>query len=100
MDGAARADLHGGSPDPAQRLHDALDGGFVDARAGVALSSFSLARAFVNRGAIHEIVNVLIGETSGNGDGPDYAISSLAAIPRGSAAAVIEAEVISHAFNY
>src|SRR5580704_3939786 len=99
MYGAARANLHGGSPDPAQRVHHALDRRFVNARAGVALAPFSCARAFMNRGAVHEIVDVLIGDTSGNGDGSDYAISGLAAVAGGSAAAIIESEVTSHALN-
>ena len=100
MYGAAGANLHGGSPDPAQRVHHALDSRFVNARAGVALAPFSRARAFMNRGAVHEIVDMLIGETSGNGNGSDYAISGLAAVAGGSAAAIIESEVTSHALIY
>jgi hypothetical protein len=53
----------------------------------------------MNRRAVHEIVDMLIGETSGNGNGSDYAISGLAAVAGGSAAAIIESEVTSHALN-
>ena len=100
VDRAAGADPHGGSPDPAERVHYALDGGFVDAGASVALAAFSCAGALVDGSAVHEIVDVLVGETGGDGDGADYAVAGFAAVAGCGAAAVMESETLWHARSW
>ena len=100
MDRAAGADPHRGSPDPAERVHHTPDCGFVDAGAGVALAAFSGAGALVDGGAVHEIIDVLVGETRGDGDGADYAVAGFAAVPGCGASAVMESEVLRHARSW
>src|ERR1700736_1963343 len=80
LDRAAGTDLHGGRPDPAERIHDPLDGGFVDARARIALAPFACAGALVNGRAVHEIVDVLVRKTRSDGDGADDAVAGLAVV--------------------
>src|ERR1700719_4314125 len=100
MDRAAGADLHSGRPDPTERIHDTFDGGFVDARARIALAAFSGAGALVNGRAVHKIVDMLVRETRGDCDGADDAIAGLAAVSGGTAASIVESEMLCHARSW
>ena len=100
MHGAAGADLHRRRPDPAEGIHDTLDRRLVDARARIALAALSAAGALVNGRAVHQIVDVLVGESRGDGDGADDAVASLAAVSGSATASIIESEIPWHARSW
>jgi hypothetical protein len=68
MHGATGADLHRRSPDPAERLHDSLDGRFVYASSRVALAALPRASALVGRCTVYEAIDLLVRETGRDGD--------------------------------
>src|ERR1700744_4946818 len=98
---APGADLHRRRPGPAEFLHHTVNRGFVHASAGVADAAFARADAFARRGTIHHVVDVLVGKTGRDRDGTDDAVTGLAAISGGRAAAIVITEIFRsrHAGN-
>src|ERR1700689_4750887 len=75
--------------------------GFVDAGARVANAALARAGAFARRGAVHQIIDVLLGKTGCDRDGAHDAVAGLAAVSGGRAAAVVITEIFRsrHAGN-
>jgi hypothetical protein len=98
---AARADLHRRSPNPSELFHHAVNCGLVDTGARIADAAFARAGAFVRRGTIHHVVDVLVGKTGRDRDGTNDAVTSLAAISGGRATTVVITEIFRsrHAGN-
>ena len=95
MDGTAGADLHRRRPRPAEMIHDSLDGNFVYAGARVTDPAFSFSGAFVGGGAVHQVIDFLIGALGGDGDRTDDAVPSFAFVSGSQSAAVVESEMSS-----
>src|ERR1700759_4035857 len=93
MNRASGADLHGWRPDPAKFLHHAMNGGFVDPGARVADAALARAGALARRSTIDHVVDVLVGKTGGDRYRADDAVTGLAAVPGGRAAAVMESKI-------
>ena len=96
MDGAAGADLHRGCPHPAQVFHDSLDRDFVDARSRVADPTFPFAGAFVNCGAVHQIVDFLVRFLRCNRNRADNTIARHALVSGGASSPIIQLKMSMH----
>src|SRR5580692_210347 len=96
MNGAAGTDLHCWRPHPAQRLHDTLDGCSVDTSSGVAGAAFAFAGAFMNGGAIHHVVDLLVGAPRRDGNRANDAIAGFAFVSGGEASSVIVLKMPGH----
>src|SRR5579872_396483 len=93
MYGATGADLHGRRPDPAQLSHHTVNRGFVDASARVADATFARAGALARRGAVHHVVDVLVGKTGRDRYGTHDAVTGLAMVSGSRTTAIMESEI-------
>ncbi len=98
MDGAAGTDLHRGCPHPAQLFHDSLDRDFVDAGPRVADPAFPFAGAFVDCGAVHQVVDFLVRLLRSNCNRADNAVARLALIAGGPSSSIIQLKMSLHGF--
>lgn len=86
----ARANFHCRRPLPTQRFEQLARGPFIDACSRVALAALSRAGALALRQFVHSIVDLLVGKSCSDGDGPHHAIARSAFVPGRFSAAIIE----------
>src|SRR5271154_634273 len=96
MHSTTRTNLHRRRPHPTQRLHDSFDRSSVNARSRVALSTFSFARAFVHRRAVHQVVDSLVRLLRRNRNCANDTIPRLASVTSSQASAIVKLKVSPH----